>query len=125
MPTWWDVTDFTKPEFKSLEVFYSTPFYLSPTDKLVNNIQQIFKTRFYTRPTDMLFRSYETVYHFSHLLTLYGKNLGSSLSDKKFKLFTEFDIQPVIDPKSMTLDYFENKKIYLVKKTDGVVTAVY
>ena len=37
----------------------------------------------------------------------------------------EFDIQPVINRATMTLDYFENKKLYFVKKLDGVVKAVY
>jgi hypothetical protein len=37
----------------------------------------------------------------------------------------EFDIQPVINRTTMTLDYFENKKLYFVKKVDGVVKTVY
>ena len=125
MPTWWDVANFTKPEYKSVEVYFSTPFYLPPTNKLASAILQDYKTRFYSRPTDMVFRGYETLYHFAHLLTTHGKNFGSSLSDKAFKLFTDFDIQPSLDPKTMTLNYFENKKIYFIKKVDGVVTAVY
>ena len=125
MPTWWDTTNFAKPEFKGLEIFYSTPFYISPVHAFGTELTNRFKTRFYSHPTDMFFRGYETLYHFAHLLQLNGKNLGSSLSDKRFKVFTEFDIQPVLDPKTNTLDYFENKKIYFVKKVDGVVTAVY
>ncbi len=125
MPNWWETTNFSTPEYKGLEVFYTTPFYLSPTQKLVTDIQNIFKTKFYSRPTEMVFRGFETLYHFAHLLQLNGKNLGSSLSDKRFKVFTDFDIDPVIDSKTNTLDYFENKKIYFVKKVDGVVMAVY
>jgi hypothetical protein len=125
MPTWWDATNFTRPEYKGPEIFYSTPFYLSPSHKLVMSIQNLFKTKFYSRPTDMVFRGYETMYHFAHLLVLNDKNIGSSLSDKRFKVFTDFDIQPVLDPKTSTLDYFENKKIYFVKKVDGNVVTVY
>ncbi|MBO9573153.1 MAG: hypothetical protein J7497_13260, partial [Chitinophagaceae bacterium] len=125
MPTWWDATNFSKPEFKGLEVFYSTPFYISPTNPFGTELTNWFKTKFYSRPTDMFFRGYETLYHFAHLLQLNGSNFGSSLTDKRFRLFTDFDIKPVIDSKTNTLDYFENKKIYFVKKVDGVVTAVY
>ena len=124
MPTWLDA-NFAKPEFKGIEVLYSTPFYMSPTHKLVVAIQSLFKTKFYSRPTDMVFRGYETLYHFAHLLVLDGKNLGSSLSDRRYKVFTDFDIQPVLDSKTNTLDYFENKKIYFVKKVDGNVVTVY
>jgi hypothetical protein len=124
MPTW-DMIDFEKSQYKNLEIVYSTPFYVAPTNKLATAVQDNFKTTYYSRPSDMVFRGYETVYHFAHLLTLYGKNLGSSLSDKKYMLFGEFDIQPVINRTTMTLDYFENKKLYFVKKVDGVVKTVY
>ncbi|MBL7734834.1 MAG: ABC transporter substrate-binding protein [Chitinophagaceae bacterium] len=122
MPTWWDVVNLAKPEYKNIEVFFSTPFYLPADHKLANNVQDAFKARFYSRPTDMVYRGYETLYHFAHLLIAHGKNFGSSLSDKNFNLFTDYDIQPVLNPKTMTLDYFENKKIYFVKKVEGVVT---
>jgi hypothetical protein len=125
MPTWWDVTDFTKPEFKGVEVFYTTPFYISDSNKLFANILSDYKSRFYSRPTDMFFRGFETVYHFAHLLQLSGRNIGSSLSDKRFKIFTDFDVQPVLNPKTNTLDYFENKKIYFIKKVNGAEIAVY
>jgi ABC-type branched-subunit amino acid transport system substrate-binding protein len=125
MPTWWEVADFTKPEYKSVEVFYSSPFYISATNPLAAKIEQDFKSKFYATPTDMLYRGFETLYHFAHLLQLNGKNIGSSLSDKRFRVFTDFDIQPVINPKNTTLDYFENKKIYFIKQVNGAEIAVY
>ena len=124
MPTW-DGADFTKPEFKDLEIYYSTPFYISPEDKNANSLQHIFKTKFYSRPSDMVYRGYETLYHFAKLLIQHKDNINSGLSDKRYLLFTQFDIQPVIDKQSMTLDYFENKKLYFLKTIDGVVRAVY
>lgn len=124
MPTW-DQVDFEKLAYKGIEVYYSTPFYINPADKLAIALQEHFRVNYYSRPSDMVYRGYESVYHFSHLLHLHGKNVGSNLGDKKFKLFTEFDIQPVIDKQTMTLDYFENKKLYFIKKVDGIVKAVY
>lgn len=124
MPTW-DVIDFEKTIFKGIEIFYSTPFYVNPADKLAIAVNDHFKTTFYSRPSDMVFRGYETMYHFGHLLVLHDKNINSSFGDKRYKLFHEFDIQPVLNRTTMTLDYFENKKLYFVKKVDGVVKAVY
>jgi len=125
MPTW-DNIDFSKPEFKGEEIIYSTPFYINPTDNLVRSIQQYFKIKFYSRPSDMVFRGYETTYRFSkQLLHLGDKGIGSNLGDKKFKVFTDFDIQPVfLNRQNMTLDYFENKKLYFIRKVDGNVTGV-
>jgi len=124
MPTW-DNLDLSKPEFAGEEIAYSTPFYLNPADTLVKIIQQNFKTRFYSRPSDMVFRGYESVYRFTKLLLLHGKDLSGSIGEKKFKVFNDFEITPVfLNRQTMTLDYFENKKVYFVKKMDGNVVAV-
>jgi len=74
----------------------------------------------------MVFRGYETMYHFGKLLQLHGDNLSGSLGEKKFKVFSDFDIEPVfLNKQTMTLDYFENKKIYFIKKVNGNITAIY
>ncbi len=74
----------------------------------------------------MVFRGYETTWRFAKLLLQYGKNLSGSIGEKKYKVFNDFTIEPVfLNKQTMVLDYLENKKVYFVKKTDGVVTGVY
>ena len=124
MPTW-DNLDWTKPEYSGEEIVYTTPFYINPQDTLVKTIQQVYKTRFYSRPSDMVFRGYETVYRFAHLLVLHGNNLSGSIGEKKFKVFNDFEILPVfLNKQTMTLDYFENKKLYFIKNLDGTAMLV-
>ncbi len=124
MPTW-DNLDFTKPELAGKEIVYTTPFYYNPADTLVKEINQYYKGRFYSRPSDMVFRGFESVYHFGHLLALHGSDPGGSIGEKKFKVFNDFNIEPVfLNKQSMTLDYLENKKLYFVHMMDGNVTAV-
>jgi hypothetical protein len=124
MPTW-DNLDWTKPEYAGEEIVYTTPFYINPQDTLVKSIQQLYKTRWYVRPSDMVFRGYETVYRFGHLLVLHGGNLSGSIGENKFKVFTDFDILPVfLSRQTMTLDYFENKKLYFIKNLDGTTMVV-
>ncbi|HEV2482932.1 MAG TPA: amino acid ABC transporter substrate-binding protein [Puia sp.] len=124
MPTW-DNLDWAKPDYSGEDIVYTTPFYINPQDTLVKSIQQVFTTRFYARPSDMVFRGYETVYRFGHLLVLHGKNLSGSIGENKFKVFTDFEIQPVfLNRQTMTLDYFENKKLYFIKNLNGTTMAV-
>ncbi|HUB60794.1 MAG TPA: hypothetical protein VL978_08830 [Puia sp.] len=124
MPTW-DNIDYTKPELAGKEIVYTTPFYNNPADTLVRQINQYYKGRYYSRPSDMVFRGYECMYRWGHLLCLHGRDLGEHIGENKFKVFNDFNIEPVfLNRKTMTLDYFENKKLYFVHMTDGNVTAV-
>jgi hypothetical protein len=124
MPTW-DNIDFTQSGYAGEEIIYSTPFYLNPLDSLVKEIDQNFRARYYSRPSDMVYRGYESTWRFGKLLQLRGKDLAGSVGEKKFKVFNEFEIMPVfLNRQTMTLDYFENKKLYFIRKLDGAVTNV-
>ena len=124
MPTWDAITDFNKKEYKGLSIVYTTPFYNAKTDKTSVSISNYFKNNLYSRPTDMVFRGYECMYRFGKLLADNGSNLNSSIGEKKYKVFTDWDIQPVLDKQTFSLEHFENKKLYFVKKVGGLVTTV-
>lgn len=130
MPTWDAITDFNALAYADLEIYYTTPFYLNPADSLVAQIQQYYKSRFYSRPSDMVYRGYETTLHFGQLLEAHKGQLDGSIGERKFRVFNDFDIQPVFTlstqpGQSPTLQYLENKKLYFLKKVSGNVVAVY
>ena len=125
MPTFDNLTkDFTTPQYKGLEIVYSTPFYNSRMDKVSQAITDYFNTKMYARPSDMVMRGYEATWRFSKLLLEYGKDIASNLTRKEFNIFRELDIQPVINKQTTALDYFENKKLFFVKWQDGIIKGV-
>ena len=125
MPTWDVIKDFSKPEYKGIEITYSTPFYNSKTDKVSASITSHFNAKMYARPSDMVFRGYEITWKYARLMLQYGKDIASNISSKHHKVFTDFDIQPVLNKQTMTLDYFENRKLYFLKSLDGILKTVY
>jgi len=116
--------EFSKSEFKGPEIIYGHPFYHSKTDKLSTEINNYFTTKMYARPSDMVFRGYEVMWKYSKLLAQYKTDLSSNLNNKSNKVFTDFDIQPVLNKQTMTMEYFENKKLYFIKWQDGVIKGV-
>lgn len=123
MPTWDGNKDLAKAEYKELEIIYCTPFYNTRTDAVSTSISNHFTTVMYARPSDMVMRGYETIWRFGKLLLKYPTDFNSNLTRKEFNVFREFDIQPVMtNSQSMTLDYFENKKLYFLRWLNGVVT---
>ena len=64
--------------------------------------------------------------HFGQLLNANQGKLSGSVGERKFKVFNDFDIEPVfLNKENPTLDYLENKKLYIIKKVNGNVVAVY
>ncbi len=124
MPTWDNIKDFTKPEYKGIEIIYSTPFYNTRMDKTSLQIIEYFNTVMYARPSDMVMRGYETMWRFGNILLQYKSDIASNLTNKGYSVFREFDIQPVINKQNMTLEYFENKKLYFLKWQDGIIKSV-
>ena len=124
MPTWDNIKDFDKAEYKGIDIIYSTPFYNTKMDKISLGITGYFNKIMYSRPSDMVFRGYEVTWKYAKLLLQYGKDIASNLGNKQNKVFTDFDIQPAINKQNMNLDYFENKKLYFLKWQDGMLKSV-
>ena len=73
----------------------------------------------------MVFRGFETTYHFGKLLLRYRKDLINNLSSNEFKLFNDFDVKPVkLKEANAIPDYFENKKLYFIRKQQGNVKSI-
>lgn len=126
MPNWDGIKDFSKTEFKSFPIYYSTSFYTAETDRWNIIIKNIFKEKTNGNAMDMVFKGFESTYNFLSLFIKDRNNFMSNLNDKSFKIFTEYDIKPVRNnPKSLTPDYFENKKVYIIKKLNGITVKVF
>ncbi|HEY8388223.1 MAG TPA: ABC transporter substrate-binding protein [Parasegetibacter sp.] len=124
LPIWDGYRDLNKPEYSDLEIIYGAPLYNPRTDTLSVKITSHYRENFYSRPSDMVFWGYGATWKFAKLLLEYGNDIGSNLAVNRFNLFTELDIQPVINKQTNTLDYFENKKVYFITKVNGVIKNV-
>ena len=125
MPTFDNMDkEFSKTEFKGLEIIYGTPFYNPRSDTVSKKIINYFNAKMFARPSDLVMRGYEATWRFVNLLLSYKKDLASNLTRKQFDVFREFNIQPVVNKQTMTLDYYENKKIFFIKWLDGIIKGV-
>lgn len=124
MPNWDGIKGLTD-ECESVEVVYSTPFNYSRTDSVGYPIVAAYKDKYFARPSDMVFKGYEAMYHFTNLLLTYKNELIGHLSDNRFKIANNFNIQPVtLSPDSALPDYQENKNLYFIKKLNGAIVSV-
>jgi hypothetical protein len=126
MPNWDGFRDLFKPEYKAVGVIYTSPYNYTRTDKLGLYLTTKYRNKFLSRPSDLVFKGYESFYHFTKLSIKYRENLTHNLSDKSFKLFNDFDIQPVkFKKENKDPDYWENRKLYFIKKVDGQIKLLF
>jgi hypothetical protein len=125
MPNW-DAVNFSGSLYKGLEIIYSTPFYIAPSDSTAARVNRRYSSENYVRPGEMVFRGFETTYQFAHMLVdNAGTPIQQKLASDKYKVFYDFNIQPVLNKQTGKTDYYENKKLFFVKKMDGQIKAVY
>jgi hypothetical protein len=127
MPTW-DELPLSRPEYKGVDVYFSTSF-LSASGNLgvFRSINQKFKATTNSRPSDMVFKGFELTYRMAKTLVSHPGAFIDHMNDADAKLFTAFKFEPVhLKPNSaVKADYYENKKVYFIKKTDGVLKGVF
>jgi hypothetical protein len=83
MPTWDNIKELDQPACKNVEIVFSTPFlYYSQNKNLSALVNSRYKERFYSRPSDMVYKGFEATFHFTKLLTKYGRNLSKILLTK-------------------------------------------
>lgn len=121
MPTWNGIKNLGM----ETEIIYSTPYAIFRNDKISIQIIEKYRNLYAGRPSDMVFKGFESMYHFSKLLVKHGKGLINNLSDRSFKVFADFDFQPVrSDKNSLLPDYLENKKLYFIRKLNGKIVSI-
>lgn len=121
MPTWDALHDISN----GLEVAYTTPYNFTRQDRLSILLSEKYRAKYAGRASDMVWKGFESMYRFTRLLLKYGNHFNSHLSDKEYRLFNDFDIQPVSTHIEMpSTDYLENKKLYLIRKQDGKIKSV-
>jgi hypothetical protein len=126
MPTW-DELNLTKAEYKGVDVYFSTAFVsYSANADLYASISRKFKKIANSRPSDMVYKGFELTYRYVKTLAKYPDTFMQHLNDPACKVFADFDFEEVkARSNSDNPDYWENKKLYFIKKTDGAVKGVY
>lgn len=125
MPNWENIKELDNTSCKDVDIIYSTPYLFSKADKEVNKFIATYNATFSANPSEWAFKGFEAMYHFTKIVLDYGELSTHFLSEKKYKLFNEFSIQPVYNKyNKLSINYFENKKLYFIKKSSGKIKLI-
>lgn len=123
MPTWESIPDFRKSDYNELPILYSTTFHKQALSQWYEKVEDVYKKKTASRPTDMTFKGFQATYHFVNLLLKHGRNLAANLGDSSLRGQTDLDFRPVrVSKASEGTDYFENKRVYILKRENRTVS---
>jgi ABC-type branched-subunit amino acid transport system substrate-binding protein len=122
MPTWEGIKDLQRNEFKTLPIIFSNSFF-DTGETWSHSFEDAYKRKTYSKPTDLAFKGFELVWYFSGLLSKYDSSFMQHLDDNSFNILTDYDFKPIQWNKSSGgPDYYENKRVYIIKRLNGVTT---
>lgn len=116
MPTWETGRDLSQ----NAEILYTTHFQTQRNEKAANRIAVAYQKKLSGRANDMVYKGFEAMYRFGKILVQYPNEFLQQLSNKSFNLLNDFDIKLVSTPAG----YLENKKIYFVRKYQGLIKSI-
>jgi hypothetical protein len=121
MPNWDGFSNLNKKIKESprnLSFIYTSTYYNDKADTISKTLQDIYLNNYKGKPSEYAYKGFEIFYNFSRILNDNNKQFNKHLNTKEFQLFTEYNIMPVtLEKKSKTVDYYENKHLYFLKKT--------
>jgi ABC-type branched-subunit amino acid transport system substrate-binding protein len=123
MPTWESIKEIGRPELKLMPIIYTSSFYNPGTDKWTFDFDANYRKQSFSKPSDIAYKGFEITYAFVHLLYKHDSLLTSNLTDKSFKLLSEYDFRPIRWTQgSPEPDYYENKRVYVLRRLNGAIT---
>jgi hypothetical protein len=124
MPNWDGFASWTKKDaFKNFPIYFTSPYYNDKSDDHSKMLQNNYSKNYKGKPSDMAYKGFELTWLFTKMLSKYPGNLTGHLNEKEFKIFNDYNFQPVyLKKENEKPDYIENKHLYFIRILNGVNT---
>jgi hypothetical protein len=118
-PSWETMKELQLPKHKDKTIYFPTSFFNNGSSDYLN-FQKIFLAKTEGKASDVSFRGYDVALNFIQLLLHHKSEFINQLNDTSYQKLIEYNIQPVFLNKGPRADYFENKNVYIIKKSNGI-----
>jgi hypothetical protein len=123
MPNWETLKELQQNKHKSKTCYYSTSFFNDGSQPFIS-FQEKFTGKTNGKPSDIAYRGYDAAYYFINLLLKHRNNFINQLNDTSFVQLIDYQILPVKNTPQSQPEYFENKRIYIIRRSQGTNTKV-
>jgi ABC-type branched-subunit amino acid transport system substrate-binding protein len=122
MPNWENLKEIQLSKFAGLPIYFSSPFYISPTNSWAKEMDDLFKNNIYTKASLSAFKGFELTYYFASVFSKHGRVYVDDPADVLFTPLNDLAFKAVkTKGPEGPVDYFENKKLYLLRRLNGII----
>jgi len=123
MPGWEGMKEIQSKNYAGIPIYYTTAFNIPSGHQWAAQVEEKIKSITGIKPSISLIKGFELTYYFANVLSKYGEIRIDTPDAKAFKVLNDFDFRPVKwSPMSAVPDYYENKRIYFIRRLNGVST---
>lgn len=123
MPVWDGMKEIQAKAYAGIPIYYTTAFNIPPGHQWATQVDRKIKSIIGIKPSVSMIKGFELTFYFANIMSTYGQMKTEDLETKPFKVLNDFDFRPVKwSPLASVNDYYENKRIYFVRRLNGVNT---
>ena len=123
MPVWDGMKEIQGKNYAGIPIYFTTSFNIPSGHPWAAQVDEKIKSITGVKPSISLIKGFELTYYFANIMYTYGQIKTEGLEVKPFKVLNDFDFRPVKwAPMSGVPDYYENKRIYFIRRLNGVNT---
>ncbi len=123
MPGWDGMKEIQGKNYAGIPIYFTTSFNIPSGHQWATQVEEKVKSITGVKPSISLIKGFELTYYFVNILSKYGEIKPDIPEAKPFKVLNDFDFRPVKwAPMSANPDYYENKRIYFIRRLNGVST---
>jgi len=123
MPGWDGMKEIQGKNYAGIPIYFTTSFNIPSGHQWAAQVDEKIKSITGVKPSISMLKGFELTYYFVNIMYAYGRIKTEGLETKPFKVLNDFDFRPVKwAPMSATPDYHENKRIYFIRRLNGVST---
>jgi len=123
MPNWDGLKEIQGKAYTGIPVYYTSGYFTPSGNKWTNDFDEKFKENIGTKASIAAIRGFELTHFFGSLWSKYGSIDTKQFQDPTLKVITDYDFRPVYwNTGCENPDYYENKRIYFIRRLNGVAS---
>ena len=123
MPNWEGLKDIQSKSYTGIPIYYTSGFFAPQGNKWMQEMDEKFKENTGTKVSIAAIRGFELTYFFGSLWAKYKSLDLANAQDSSLKILTDYDFRPVLwNTGTDVPDYFENKRIYFIRRLNGIAS---